>query len=96
VPPREELLSDNQPSDYVFGVLLLASLAVIGGSGTILALKGPRWWRVTGVLHLFNSIHLWAVEPLFFFMVIHLWGSTGWRHGAGRCGASGSPVRSRS
>ena len=58
----------------MFGVLSLASLAVIIGSGTILALKGPGWWHFTGVGHFFNSVHLWAVELFFFFMVIHLWG----------------------
>ena len=44
--PPEKLLPDKQPSYvsswiYVFGVLSLSALAVIIGSGTILALKGP-------------------------------------------------------
>ncbi len=77
--PPEKLLPDKQPSYvaswiYVFGVLSLASLVVIIGSGSILALKGPGWWHFTGVGHFFNSIHLWSVELFFFFMVIHLWG----------------------
>ena len=77
--PPEKLLPDKQPSYvaswiYVFGVLSLASLVVIIGSGSILTLKGPGWWHFTGVGHFFNSIHLWSVELFFFFMVIHLWG----------------------
>ena len=48
--PPEKLLADKQPSYvsswiYVFGVLSLASLAVVIASGTILALKGPAWWN---------------------------------------------------
>ena len=44
--PPEKLLPDRQPSYmaswiYVFGVLSLASLVMIIGSGTVLALKGP-------------------------------------------------------
>jgi ubiquinol-cytochrome c reductase cytochrome b subunit len=87
--PPEKLLPDEQPSYvaswiYVFGVLSLCSLAVIIGSGTILALKGPGWWHFTGVGHFFNSVHLWAVELFFFFMVVHLWGKywmAAWRGG---------------
>lgn len=96
--PPEKLLPDKQPSYvtswiYVFGVLSLASLAVIIGSGTILALKGPGWWHFTGVGHFFNSIHLWAVELFFFFMVIHLWGKywmAAWRGGRARVWITGA------
>jgi quinol-cytochrome oxidoreductase complex cytochrome b subunit len=96
--PPERLLPDVQPSYvaswiYVFGALTLASLVVIVASGTILALKGPAWWHVTGVGHFFNSMHLWAVELFFFFMVIHLWGKywmAAWRGGRGRVWASGA------
>ena len=99
--PPEKLLPDSQPSYvaswiYVFGALSLASLAVIIGSGTILALKGPAWWHYTGIGHFFNSIHLWSVELFFFFMVIHLWGKywmAAWRGGRRR---HGSAARSRS
>ena len=96
--PPEKLLPDRQPSYvaswiYVFGVLSLASLAVIIGSGTILALKGPGWWHFTGIGHFFNSIHLWAVELFFFFMVIHLWGKywmAAWRGGRARVWITGA------
>jgi ubiquinol-cytochrome c reductase cytochrome b subunit len=95
--PPEKLLPDKQPSYvaswiYVFGVLSLSSLVVIIGSGTILALKGPGWWHFTGVGHFFNSIHLWAVELFFFFMVIHLWGKywmAAWRGGRARVWITG-------
>jgi len=96
--PPERLLPDEQPAYmsswvYIFGVLTLAALAVIIGSGVILGLKGPAWWHYTGVGHFFNSIHLWAVELFFFFMVIHLWAKffmAAWRGGRARTWASGA------
>jgi hypothetical protein len=96
--PPEKLLADRQPSYvsswiYVFGVLSLASLVVIIGSGTILALKGPAWWHFTGVGHFFNSIHLWSVELFFAVMVIHLWGKywmAAWRGGRVRTWVTGA------
>jgi len=96
--PPEQLLPDVQPTYvaswiYVFGALSLASLGVIIGSGTILALKGPAWWHYTGVGHFFNSIHLWGVELFFAFMVIHLWGKywmAAWRGGRARVWMSGA------
>jgi quinol---cytochrome c reductase cytochrome b subunit, bacillus type len=96
--PPETVLPDGQPVYmaswiYVFGVLSLASLVVLIGSGTILALKGPAWWHFTGIGHFFNSIHLWAVELFFFFMVIHLWGKywmAAWRGGRKRVWMTGA------
>ena len=96
--PPERLLPDGQPTYmsswiYVFGVLTIAALVVIIGSGTILGLKGPAWWHYTGIGHFFNSIHLWAVEMFFFFMVIHLWGKffmAAWRGGRSRVWMSGT------
>jgi ubiquinol-cytochrome c reductase cytochrome b subunit len=96
--PPEKLLADKQPSYvsswiYVFGVLSLASLAVLILSGTILALKGPAWWHFTGVGHFFNSMHLWSVELFFFFMVVHLWGKfwmAAWRGGRSRVWMTGA------
>ncbi len=96
--PPEKLLPDSQPSYmsswiYVFGVLTLTSLIVIIASGSILALKGPGWWHFTGIGHFFNSIHLWAVELFFFFMVIHLWGKywmAAWRGGRARVWMTGA------
>jgi ubiquinol-cytochrome c reductase cytochrome b subunit len=96
--PPEKLLPESQPSYvtsgiYVFGVLTLASLVVIIASGSILALKGPEWWHVTGIGHFFNSIHLWSVELFFGFMVIHLWGKywmAAWRGGRARVWMSGA------
>ena len=96
--PPEKLLPDGQPAYmsswiYVFGVLSLASLVVLIGSGSILALKGPTWWHVTGIGHFFNSMHLWSVELFFFFMVIHLWGKywmAAWRGGRKRVWMTGA------
>jgi quinol-cytochrome oxidoreductase complex cytochrome b subunit len=96
--PPEKLLADRQPTYvaswiYVFGVLSLASLTVLILSGTILALKGPAWWHVTGVGLFFNSMHLWSVELFFFFMVVHLWGKywmAAWRGGRSRVWITGA------
>ena len=96
--PPEKLLPDGQPTYvaswiYVFGVASIASLVVIIGSGSILALKGPAWWHYTGVGHFFNSIHLWAVELFFFVMVVHLWGKfwmAAWRGGRARVWITGA------
>jgi len=96
--PPERMFPDSQPSYvaswiYVLGALSLASLVVLLISGSILALKGPAWWHFTGVGHFFNSVHLWAVELFFFFMVIHLWGKywmAAWRGGRSRTWISGA------
>ena len=96
--PPERLLPDSQPVYvsswiYVFGVLTIAALAVIIGTGCVLALKGPAWWHVTGVGRFFNSMHLWSVEIFFFVMVVHLWGKywmSAWRGGRGRTWVTGA------
>jgi quinol-cytochrome oxidoreductase complex cytochrome b subunit len=98
--PPEKLLADRQPSYvsswiYVFGVLSIAALIVLIGSGMILSLKGPAWWHYTGVGHFFNSIHLWAVELFFFFMVVHLWGKywmAAWRGGRKKVWMTGAVI----
>ncbi|CAB4800989.1 MAG: cytochrome B6 [Actinobacteria bacterium] len=75
----QDALPDNQPSYvaswiYVFGVATLAALVVIIGSGIWLTVKGAAWWHSSSVGHYVNSVHLWAVELFFVFMVVHLWG----------------------
>jgi quinol-cytochrome oxidoreductase complex cytochrome b subunit len=77
--PPEQLLPDEQPAYvsswiYVFGVLTLAALVVVIGTGTLLAIKGPSWWHGSSLGHYVNSTHLWSVELFMGFMVIHLWG----------------------
>ncbi len=77
--PAGEALPDSQPSYvsswiYVFGVLTLAALTVVLGSGIVLTLGGSDWWHASSVGHFVNSLHLWSVELFFMFMVIHLWG----------------------
>jgi ubiquinol-cytochrome c reductase cytochrome b subunit len=77
--PPDQLLPDEQPAYvaswiYVFGVLTLAALLVVLGTGGILALKGPAWWHGSSLGHYVNSAHLWSVELFMGFMVIHLWG----------------------
>ena len=87
--PPEKLLPDTQPTYvsswiYVFGVTTMAALAVVIGTGCILAIRGPQWWHESGVGHYVNSLHLWSVEIFFFAMVIHLWGKyfmAAWRGG---------------
>ena len=96
--PPEKLLPDEQPVYvaswiYVFGVLTIASLIVVIGSGVILGLEGPTWWHTTSIGLFFNSIHLWSVEVFFFVMVVHLWGKFfmgAWRGGRARTWVSGA------
>ena len=96
--PPDKLLPDGVPTYvsswiYVFGVLSIAALVVIIGSGTILALKGPGWWHFTGIGRFFNSIHMWSVEIFFFVMVVHLWGKfwmAAWRGGRTRIWVTGA------
>lgn len=78
VPPGQAL-PDRQPAYvaswiYVFGVLTLASLAVVVTSGGVLAVGGATWWHVSSLGHFVNSAHLWSTEIFFACMVIHLWG----------------------
>lgn len=96
VPPGQ-LLPSRQPVYvaswiYVFGVLSLASLLVVIGSGLVLALKGATWWHTSSVGHFVNSTHLWSVELFFATMVIHLWGKflmAAWRGRRGLTWATG-------
>jgi len=87
--PPEKMLPDTQPAYvaswiYVFGVTTLAALAVVIGTGCILAIRGPQWWHQSSYGHFVNSLHLWSVEIFFFAMVVHLWGKyfmAAWRGG---------------
>jgi ubiquinol-cytochrome c reductase cytochrome b subunit len=77
--PPGRLLPDRQPAYvaswiYVFGVITLAALVVVIGTGCILALAGPAWWHQSSTGLFVNSLHLWSVEVFFFAMVVHLWG----------------------
>lgn len=78
VPPGQAL-PDRQPVYvaswmYVFGVLAMASLVIVIGSGVVLSMGGSAWWHTSGLGHFLNSVHLWSVEIFFATMVVHLWG----------------------
>jgi ubiquinol-cytochrome c reductase cytochrome b subunit len=69
---------------YIFGVVSIAGLIWVVGSGVVLAFFGPQWWHQSGVGRFVNSLHLWSVQVFFVFMVLHLWGQyfmAGWRDG---------------
>ena len=77
--PADQILPDRQPAYvaswiYVFGVLTLAGLVVVVGSGIVLAMGGSTWWHTSSLGHYVNSVHLWSTELFFACMVIHLWG----------------------
>ena len=62
VPPGQAL-PDRQPAYvaswiYVFGVLALASLLVVVGTGVLLAMGGVAWWHTSSLGHFVNSMHL--------------------------------------
>jgi quinol-cytochrome oxidoreductase complex cytochrome b subunit len=89
--PPEQLLPDQLPAYvrsyvYLFGVCTLSSFLLLVLSGVVLVFFGPDWWHVSGVGHFFNSVHFWAVQSFFFFMVLHLWAQffmAAWRGGRG-------------
>jgi quinol-cytochrome oxidoreductase complex cytochrome b subunit len=89
--PYEELLPYEQPAYvhsyvYLFGVASLASFVLLIITGVVLAAFGPQWWHFSAVGHFFNSLHFWAVQSFFFFMVVHLWATFfqgAWRDGRG-------------
>ena len=89
VLPITELLPTRQPAYvgswvYVFGVVTIAALVWVVISGVVLAFMGSAWWHISSVGRFFNSIHFWAVQMFFIFMVLHLWGQfwgAGWRDG---------------
>lgn len=74
-----DILPDEQPAYvaswiYVFGVLTLAALTMVIATGITLATKGSSWFHVSDIGRYVNSLHLWATEFFFVFMVVHLWG----------------------
>jgi quinol-cytochrome oxidoreductase complex cytochrome b subunit len=87
--PMERLLPDRQPAYvgswvYVFGVVTIAALVWTIASGVVLSFFGPQWWHTTATGRFFNSLHFWAVQLFFAFMVLHLWGQffmAAWRDG---------------
>lgn len=95
--PYEKVLPETQPAYvaswiYVFGVLTLAALIMIVASGTVLAFEGPSWYHVSKVGKFFNSLHFWAVQLFFLFMVIHLLGKfwmAAWRGNRARTWITG-------
>jgi hypothetical protein len=95
--PADQVLPDRQPAYvaswiYVFGVLTLAGLLVVVGSGVVLAVGGSVWWHTSTLGHYVNSVHLWSVELFFACMVIHLWGKfwmAAWRGHRGLTWATG-------
>ena len=87
--PLTNLLPDRQPYYvgswvYIFGVVSIAGLIWVVGSGVVLAFFGPQWWHQSGVGLFVNGLHLWSVQVFFVFMVLHLWGQyfmASWRDG---------------
>src|SRR5712691_9386071 len=87
--PMDHLLPDRQPYYvgswvYVFGVVTIAALVWVVGSGVVLSFMGPQWWHVSSLGRFFNSLHFWSVQVFFIFMVLHLWGQyfmASWRDG---------------
>ena len=72
---------------YFFGTATLAALAVVIGSGIVIAIFGPGWWHVSPVGHFFNAAHFWGVEVFYFSAVLHLLAKffkAAWRDGRWR------------
>jgi ubiquinol-cytochrome c reductase cytochrome b subunit len=76
--PPDRLLPDRQPAylaswTYVFGALTIGAFIVVLLSGAVLAVEGTSWWHKSNAGLFVNSVHLWATEFFFLFMVVHLW-----------------------
>jgi len=72
---------------YFFGTITLSALAVVIGSGIIIAIFGPDWWHVSPAGHFFNSVHFWGVEVFYFGLVLHMltkFFKAAWRNGRWR------------
>lgn len=79
----ENLFPDEQPTFaaswlYIVAVLTVASLIIVMGSGSILALRGSLWYHSSDVGLFVNSLHFWSTEFFFLFVIVHLWGNF-WR-----------------
>jgi hypothetical protein len=75
--PWSRLLPSSEPSyvaswTYTFGVATLASLAVVIVSGIVLAAGGPGWRHTSDAGRFVDDCHLWSVQLMFFFMILHL------------------------
>jgi len=57
---------------YLFGVLLLSALVMLVVTGIILAIWGPYWYHVARAGRFFHSLHYWAGQLFFLFIVMHL------------------------
>jgi len=73
--PLKNMLPDRQPYYvgswvYIFGVVAIAGLIWVVGSGVVLAFFGPQWWHQSSAGRFVNSLHLWGQ----YFMA-------GWRDG---------------
>lgn len=57
---------------YFFGTMTISALAVIVGSGVILALFGPSWWHFSPIGRFVNAVHYWGVEVFYFSVICHI------------------------
>ncbi len=80
----EELPSYVSSFVYMFGVLTMASLAILIISGIVMVLEGPIWYQYSALGLFFRSVHFWGAQVFFFFMVVHMisiFFMAGWREG---------------
>lgn len=56
---------------YGLGFLALTSLALLAGTGIIMATMGQVWWLTSSWGIFVRSIHLWSVEALMAILLLH-------------------------
>jgi ubiquinol-cytochrome c reductase cytochrome b subunit len=69
---------------YFFGTMAISALAVIIGTGVVLAVFGPGWWHVSSVGRFINAMHFWSVEVFYFSLIPHIlfkFFTAAWRDG---------------
>jgi len=57
---------------YLFGVSALSALAMLIGSGIVLALFGPEWYHPSRIGRFVDAVHFWSVQLFFGAILLHL------------------------
>jgi quinol-cytochrome oxidoreductase complex cytochrome b subunit len=57
---------------YLFGVLTLSALVMLGITGLVLTLFGPGWYHVSSTGHFVHSMHFWGAQVFFGALVLHV------------------------
>ena len=57
---------------YLWGVVIICSLAMLFVTGLVMAFLGPGWYHGSSTGLFFNSVHFWSTQVLFAALLLHL------------------------